>query len=632
MILASVALDIHAHEYRNLLQQHADLATVKRALILNQGWVNYPDYKDRAGWDVLMKEVKDSLIKKGEAALHYEWKVIKATDYMEFGRSGSRNIMQDPYEANNSALADLVKAELAEGKGRFLDQIINGIWLDCEMTSWVLSAHVNRDQPENTPLPSEKPIIDLGAGGMGAFLAWTYYFFHDAIDQVNPLVAPRLKKTIQERILEPYINRSDFRWMAFNATPETQVNNWNPWCNFNVLNCFLLLENDPDKLAEAVYRTMVSVDQFINYNHDDGACEEGPAYWIHAAGRLYDYLQLLSSATGGRISLFDEPLIKNMGEYISKSFVGNGWVVNFADASAKGIRNKGLIFRYGKAVNSKEMMQFASYLVGLDTTFLAWENDIYHLLGDLQVNDELLQTKPAVSQAAVTWYPQTEFCYLRNEPGFMLATKGGYNGESHNHNDVGTFSLYYQKVPMFIDAGVGTYTRQTFSSERYSIWSMQSNYHNLPMINGVAQKDGREYRAEKVSFDPKKSIFSLDLSKAYPEEAAVEKWQRCYQLEPKGGLNISDNFNLKAIKRPNQLHFLTWGKPDISVPGVVLVNKEGIGVKMKYDARQFEAGVETIPLPDTRLSRIWGPQIYRLSLTALKMQVSGKYQLTIEAN
>lgn len=29
-------------------------------------------------------------------------------------------------------------------------------------------------------------------------------------------------------------------------------------------------------------------------------------------------------------------MIKNMGEYISRSYVGKGWVVNFADASAKG--------------------------------------------------------------------------------------------------------------------------------------------------------------------------------------------------------------------------------------------------------------------------------------------------------
>jgi len=35
---------------------------------------------------------------------------------------------------------------------------------------------------------------------------------------------------------------------------------------------------------------MHSVDQFINYYHDDGACEEGPSYWGHAGGKMFDYL------------------------------------------------------------------------------------------------------------------------------------------------------------------------------------------------------------------------------------------------------------------------------------------------------------------------------------------------------
>ena len=47
-----------------------------------------------------------------------------------------------------------------------------------------------------------------------------------------------------------------------------------------------------------------------------------------------------------------------MGEYMSRSYVGNGWVVNFADASAQGGGDPLLIYRFGKAVNSEEMMHF----------------------------------------------------------------------------------------------------------------------------------------------------------------------------------------------------------------------------------------------------------------------------------
>ena len=103
-------------------------------------------------------------------------------------------------------------------------------------------------------------------------------------------------------------------------------------------------------------------------------------------------------------------------------------------------------------------------------------------LENLTSHKDLIKTKPSLSEAASTWYPETEVCYMRNKTGFFVAAKGGNNAESHNHNDVGSFELYIDQTPMIIDAGVGAYTRQTFSSERYAIWNTQSNYHNLPII------------------------------------------------------------------------------------------------------------------------------------------------------
>lgn len=62
---------------------------------------------------------------------------------------------------------------------------------------------------------------------------------------------------------------------------------------------------------------MQSVDKFINFVKADGACEEGPSYWGHAAGKMYDYLQILSDGTDGKVSLFKEPMIQPGWENIS---------------------------------------------------------------------------------------------------------------------------------------------------------------------------------------------------------------------------------------------------------------------------------------------------------------------------
>ena len=194
---------------------------------------------------------------------------------------------------------------------------------------------------------------------------------------------------------------------------------------------------------------------------------------------------------------------------------------------------------------------------------------------------------------------------------------------------MGSFSLYLNETPMIIDAGVGTYTRQTFSDERYSIWTMQSNYHNLPMINGVPESFGAQFRSGNVTFSQKNSTFSLDLAGAYPPEAAVEKWQRSYQLDPKGGMMFQDEFKLKKIIKPNQLNFLIWAKPDLSVPGRIRLVKEGQGIEIEYEVTQFLPTLEEVDLTDKRLSDVWGKQVYRLSLNSKKMQLSGKYKISI---
>jgi hypothetical protein len=622
-----------AYETRNLLQKKASVDQVKASLVEKAAWITYPAYANRKGWDAFTGSLKDDLIKEGEAYLDYAWKVVRASDYLEYERSGSRVAMENPFNANNNALSRLVFAELAEGKGRFMNQIINGVWQICELSSWVLSAHLSVQKSKRALPDYREEIIDLTSGDVGSFLSWTWYFFHDAFDKVNPVISSRLRANIQKRILDPYMQRNDYWWQAFNYKPGGLVNNWNPWCNSNVLACFLLLEEDDTKLAAAVHRTMQSVDHFINYVQADGACEEGPSYWGHAAGKLYDYLQLLSNASGGKISIFNEPMIKNMGEYIARSYVGNGWVVNFADASAKGGGDAGVIYRYGKAVNSTDMQKFAAYLVQAANgkTEINAGRDFFRSIENIVSYNELLAALPALPAATYSWYPQTQFCYMKNKSGYFFAGKAGFNNESHNHNDVGTFSLYVDTFPVFIDVGVGTYTRQTFGSERYTIWTMQSNYHNLPMINGQPQQFGTQYRASDVSFDEKKNLFTLNMANAYDKNAAVQKWVRNYTLG-NDQLTIEDVFELTEQKAANQLNFITWAKPQLTKPGLVVLQKEGKPVEMQYDAAMFDASVETIPQTDQRLSRVWGGEVYRLVLLAKKQQLKGRYKFIISKN
>lgn len=615
-------IKVAAYTERNFLQHVAAQESLAECLVLNQEWVQYPSYKDREGWSRFLGEYKDEIIKNGELLLGYTWKVVKATDYLEFERSGNREIMERPFDDNNQAIVKLMLAELAEGKGRFINQLINGVFHTCEMTSWALSAHLVT-QPTHRALPTPTyPLIDLTAGDLGALLSWVYYFMHEEFDKIDPEISRRLYRELDERIMKPYLNNDSFWWLATNYKGQ-MVNNWNPWCNSNCLMTFMLLEKDADRLSRAVFRSMQSVDKFLNYVHSDGACEEGPSYWGHASGKCLDYLVLLNRITGGKVSIFDNPQIKAMGEYIARSYVGNGWVVNFADASAKGGGDPYLIYRYGKAVRSDIMKQFASMQhKGSKLSFKG--RDLFRILEAFLVEDELCAYQEVYTGVPYTWYPETEFCYVRNKKAF-LAAKGGYNDESHNHNDAGSFSLWVNNTPVIIDAGVGTYTRQTFSSERYTIWTMQSNYHNLPMINGVPQKYGRQYKATEVKAT--KNSFSANIATAYPDEAGVKKWIRSYTMRS-GALVISDRFELNEIKKENVINFLSWG--DIIIKdGVIEISVNGVEGTLKYDTKMFKVKKECVKLTDKKLSSVWGAEVYRLSFIAKEKEQKGCYTFTI---
>ncbi|MDR2955477.1 MAG: heparinase II/III-family protein [Prevotella sp.] len=625
-LLVVCVVNTYAYEERNLLQKKIAEIPLQSVLLTNRQWVQFPAYENRQGWDDFTAENKQNLINDGEKYLEYEWKVVRATDYLAFTRTGDRTVMESRYGANNKALAALFMAEMAEGKGRFIDQLINGVYHMCEMTSWSLSAHVGVQKAKGSLPDHKQNIIDLLVGDMGATLSWMHYFLNKEFDKVSPLISKRLYDEIEARVFEPYLDESTpFWWMGLNVTEKSgMVNNWNIWCNANVLQSFLLIDKNKERMRKAVERTILSADKFINYVKTDGACEEGPAYWGHAAGKLCDYLELLSNATGGKISIFDEPMIRNMGEYISRSYVGDDWVVNFADAGAKMRPDSRLVYRYGKLVNSDEMMQFAAYLN--KGSKISASRDTYRTLYDLAIVKELTSLSGTHKLPTYTWYPETEFCYMTTDNVFFAA-KGGHNDESHNHNDIGTFSLYVDNVPVFIDAGVGTYMRQTFSSERYTLWYMQSNYHNLPVINGVAQKNGRKYKAKDARFDSKKRVFSLDISGAYPSDA-IQKWIRSYKLGS-NSLDIEDSFGITSPDQPNVIHFMTWGDADASVKGIVTITVNGKTVSLKYDPKKFEASVENVEIDDKRLTNVWGERVQRISLKALSTERSGSYKYKI---
>ncbi|MFR6092659.1 MAG: heparinase II/III family protein [Faecalibacterium prausnitzii] len=60
------------------------------------------------------------------------------------------------------------------------------------------------------------------------------------------------------------------------------------------------------------------------------------------------------------------------------------------------------------------------------------------------------------------WYPSVGV-YAARQGSWVLGAKFGSNGDSHNHNDTGSITVYKDGRPFLIDIGVESYTQKTFS-------------------------------------------------------------------------------------------------------------------------------------------------------------------------
>jgi Heparinase II/III-like protein len=619
-----------ALQERNLLSDNWDEKALSGVILPPGEWSPYPSIDQRASWENLPEGIKKACIAAGEEALGYDWPTLPATVFMEFHLNGNRSNYQDIRSARRYALSDLVLAELIENKGRFMESIINGIWVTCEETYWGLPAHLSLQAAGNGLPDAEEPSVDLFAAETGAQLAWINLLLKPRLDEYHPLVSPRIEYEINRRILIPCLERTDYWWMGFEA--DRTVNNWNPWINSNWITCLLLSEKDPDRQNEGLAKSMRSIDMFIKGYPDDGGCDEGPSYWGHAGGSLFDCLDLLYMASGNKIDFFKNPLIRNIAEYIMKVHITDSWFINFADASARGTSYPAIIYRYGQRIENPELKNFASFLTresGYGKQ--APGGYLSRRLRGIFTTIELASTDPAPPLLRDSWLPDLQVFAARDKAGsskgFYLAGKGGHNDESHNHNDVGNFIIYLDGQPAIIDAGVETYTKKTFSDQRYDIWTMQSQFHNLPTVNGFMQKNGMEFRAEDVQYETSENqvSFSLELAGAYPAGAALKSLKRSLVLARGEKITLSDRYELSEVKSPFTLNLLTAGKPQLESPGSILLADTGL--KISFSDIQFTPSIETVEIDDSRLRGSWGERIYRVVLTLQEVPEKGEYRI-----
>lgn len=603
---------------------------LKERMVDIEHFVPVPKYGDAYWTDSIPLNMRLSYIKEAEKYLNTTWESINIIYFSDFMENGDRNRYQDFLFGKRNKLLALAMGEIMEGKGRFINDILNGMFSICEETWWGIPAHYGTKMPE----PGCQT-LDLFSGETSGMMSWMYFMFKESIRKFSPLLEKRIISEISRRVLEEGMNKKEW-W-------RTATMNWNPWICSNWMACVLFTEADNDKRVKYMRLILESLDNFIDGYPDDGGCDEGANYWDRAAGSLFDCLILLKKATNGYVDLSQNKKVRMMGDYLCKMNIGNGYFVNFADAAPR-LTPRVEWYPYGLYLDNKELLGMSARTASQENYFqnpasVYTSAYLYLLNRELILLSNLKQLESSKNESSLlydSWLPRIQVLTARSVKnsinGFFLAAKGGNNAESHNHNDVGSFIVYTDGEPLFVDPGVGTYRKETFNNAtRYKIWTMKSEYHNLPQINGVNQMYGKEYSARDVKVDigRKKVKFSLDISNAYPSEAKVNFWKRQIEFVRGKSITITENYLLKEFVEASSLMFISHVKPEI-VNGVVKYNVNGRSYGLFFDSNKINASYEEIKLDDKKMIDIWG-KLYRVKLSILSKDLQNQISYVIRS-
>jgi hypothetical protein len=621
---------------KRYLRSVIDAAFLQRHLLPAGAWRPYPKAGDRDGWRAVPADVAQAITQRADGWLETEWPQLPARLFLEFKENGNRTRYEQRYFERRNRLAGLVLAECVQGQGRYLRAIADGVWLACEETFWGLPAHTGMQHSGVGLGDAGDPVIDLFAAETGVTLAYVHYLLGAELQAISPLLPARIALEAKRRILDPGWERDDFKWMGLKDRKEP-LNNWTSWIASSWLETNLLLEADPARRIAATLKICGCLDRFLEDYSDDGACEEGPGYWAMSAGPYLDCLAALDSATGGRSNLAFDPFVRRMGHYVLDVHVADDWYVNYGDAHAKVHHSPQLLYRFGRATGDREMMAFGAFRAPARGFTASGQGRLARDIPDVLNAAPLRAQAKADALVRTSWYPALGLMTARatagSSEGFFLAAQTASNARSHGHHDSGSFIVFHDGTPVIVDPGVEAYTAKTFSAQRYDIWTMQSGYHNLPLVGERMQAGGGPaYRAGRVRYTDSAGAtgIAMDLAPAYDAGAGVQRWARSIELRrATKAVVLRESFQL-ARAVPVALVFMTPRIPDAQQEGVLTLSMAQDGsraVQLRFDARVLRADVERVELADPGLRREWGNALYRVRLVSLRPLERGDLEI-----
>ncbi|WP_081915701.1 heparinase II/III domain-containing protein [Saccharothrix sp. NRRL B-16314] len=573
-----------------------------------------PAYGDPERWPPNAATRPAALLDQARSERGTPWPQPTASQYARFSRDGDgdRIAYETPVFEHDRRLTRAVLAAVVTPDDALLDEVADGVVLLCERSTWCWPAHEEHHRLRGAVVPDpDVPYLDLGAGVAAAQLAWLDHVLGDRLDRRWPGLRARIRREVRVRVLDPFTSRRDWHWLGLDGN----VHNWCPWICGNVLVAALRLVDDVADRARIAADAVRAIDRYLAALPPDGSVDEGFEYWWNGACRALEALDVLEHATAGALSATGVPVVRETVRFPRLMHLGGPWYVNLADARARqpGGQPWHVPQEWARRTGDRDV---AHHAAAQRSTAITDTAELGRALRDLATP---LPDHPVETLVGSAWLPGTQVGLARTTTGPTLVVKGGHNDENHNHNDVGSVIVAVDGVPVVVDAGRPTYTKQTFSADRYDIWTMQSSWHNVPEVRGTPQGTGRDHRARDVTAEDTADRFQvrLDLAPAYPVPALRSWWRTTTAHRDRQRVTIEDAWDFADHgDSPSTLHYLLAGDVVRDGPGRLVVHPVA-GARatlVAWNPSLASAALTVRELDDPLLRTVWGEKLTRLEL------------------
>ncbi len=569
-----------------------DVAPDPRRLEEVAGWLPEkprgvgPTADDREAWKEIASFLDGpDLLKSAEKAAGQPLAPFDDKLYLDFSETGNRTRYQTVYFGRWRTLNTLALAECVQNQGRFLPALNAAVEAVCADRTWVLPAHDRKLDNFH----GNQVTIDLFSSAAGWTLATADYWLGAKMSEAARL---NLRENLGRRIVRPITDMVEGRrapdgWL-------TTTNNWNAVCWANVAGTVLAAVEPRAARARVLAAAEKNIRHFRAGITPDGWCSEGMGYWNYGFGHYMMLADLALRATEGRLDLLADPHVAMIASFGRRAEIIRGRYPSFADCAVESEPSSSLLAHIDWHFGGPRPA--LRPLGGRDPAAIV-------MLALPYRSPRAAERKPAEAATGLrTWFPDAGILVCRPADGvkgrFGAALKGGHNAEHHNHNDVGSYSVVVDGVPVLADPGSEVYQSSTFDHRRYQSPANNSLGHPVPRVAGKLQVPGRKAQGKvlETKFTDGLDTIRFDIASCYdvPALKALTR-EFVYSRSGDGSFTVTDTFQMSE---PGDFEtaLVTYGKVRRIDAAALEVAEGGRTIRVTLKAEGGELRVDEAPL------------------------------------